>query len=96
MPKNLKWKIPVIVILIAIAIFALYPPGDKVIKSEEVKEVDGKVISRSVIKDSAFGFLYRNPIIKETILKEETDEKGLSVVHKNVEYVARGQIGFDQ
>ena len=92
MPKNLKWKIPAIVILIAIAIFALYPPGDKVIKSEEVKEVDGKVTSRSVIKDSVFGFLYRNPIIKETILKEETDEKGLSVVHKNVEYVARGQI----
>jgi SecD/SecF fusion protein len=92
MPKNLRWKIPVIVILVAIAIFALYPPGDKVIKTEEVKEVEGKAIKRTVIKDSAFGFLYRNPIIRETILKKETDEKGLSIVHKKVEYVARGQI----
>ena len=92
MPKNLKWKIPVIVILVGISILALYPPGDKVIKIEEIKEADGKVAERSVIEDSVFGFLYRNPIIRETILKKETDDKGLSIVHKNVEYIARGQI----
>ncbi len=92
MPKNLKWKIPVIVILVGIAILALYPPGNKVIKVEKVKETDGKVTERSVIQDSVFGFLYRNPIIREEILKEEKDEKGVRIVHKNVEYVARGQI----
>lgn len=92
MPKNLRWKIPLIVILVAIAIFAIYPPGDKVIRIEKVKEVDGKAIQRTVIKDSALGFLYRNPIIREKILKKETDEKGSSIVYKEVEYVARGQI----
>ncbi len=92
MPKNLKWKIPLIVILIAITITAIYPPADKVIKIEKVKEIDGKAVEHSVIKDSFFRFLYGSPTIRETILKEEIDENGSKIVHKNIEYVARGQI----
>ncbi|ODS32321.1 MAG: hypothetical protein SCARUB_02569 [Candidatus Scalindua rubra] len=92
MPRNLRWKIPVIVILVAIAITALYPPADKPIKVEEIKEIDGKIVDRSIIKHSSFGFLYRNPIIRETILKKETKEDGSTEVNKNVEYIARGQI----
>ncbi len=92
MPRNLRWKIPVIVVIIAVAILALYPPADKVIKIETVKEVDGNVTERSVIKDSFFGFIYGSPIIRETIIKEETDGQGSNIVHKNIEYIARGQI----
>ncbi|MDR4505923.1 MAG: protein translocase subunit SecD [Candidatus Scalindua sp.] len=92
MPKNLRWKIPVIVVLIAIALLAIYPPANKVIKIEEVKELDGKETGRSVIKDSSFGFLYRNPIINETISQKYVDENGSTVVQKKVEHVARGQI----
>ncbi|MCP5003667.1 MAG: protein translocase subunit SecD, partial [Planctomycetes bacterium] len=92
MQKNLRWKIPVIAVLIAITLLAIYPPANKVIKMEEVKEVDGKVTERSVIKSSSFGFMYRNPIINETISEKRVDEKGSTIVQKKVEYVARGQI----
>lgn len=92
MPKNLRWKIPLIVILIAISIFSLYPTTDKVYKTEEVKVVDGKVTERSIVKDSIFGFMYGDPIIRETILKKETDGKGSNIVYKKIDYIARGQI----
>jgi len=67
MPKNLKWKVPLIVILIAIAIMALYPPADSPIKTETITEIDGKVVDRTIIEDSLFSFLFKSPIIKETI-----------------------------
>ncbi|NOG86118.1 MAG: protein translocase subunit SecD [Planctomycetes bacterium] len=92
MPKNLRWKIPVIVVLIAITLLAIYPPGNKVIKIEEVKEVDGTITDRTVIKSSFFGFMYRNPMINETITEKSVDENGSTVVQKKVEHVARGQI----
>lgn len=92
MPKNLRWKIPVIVVLIAITLLAIYPPANKVIKIEEVKELDGKETGRSVIKSSSFGFMYRNPIINETVSQKYVDENGSTVVQKKVEYIARGQI----
>lgn len=92
MPKNLKWKVPLIVILIAIAIMALYPPADTPIKTETITEINGKVVDRTIIEDSLFSFLFRSPIINETILKKETNEKGETVIHKKVEYIARGQI----
>ena len=92
MPKNLKWKVPLIVILIAIAIMALYPPADAPIKTETITEINGKVVDRTIIKDSLFSFLFKSPIIKETILKKETNEKGETVIQKNIEYIARGQI----
>ncbi len=72
MPKNLKWKIPLIVVLIAIAIMALYPPADKPIKSEKITEINGKVVDRTIINDSFFGFLFKSPIINETIIIEVT------------------------
>ncbi len=92
MPKNLKWKIPLIVILIAIAIMALYPVADKPFKSENITEISGKIVDRTIIDDSFFGFLFKSPIKKETIVKRETNDKGESVVHKKVDYIAKGQI----
>ena len=92
MSMNLKWKIPLIAILIAIAIMALYPPADAPIKTEKITEINGKVVDRTIIKDSLFSFLFKSPIINETILKKETNEKGETEIQKNVEYIARGQI----
>ncbi|MGR3293441.1 MAG: protein translocase subunit SecD [Candidatus Scalindua sp.] len=92
MSKNLKWKIPLIVVLIAIAIMALYPVADKPIKSENITEINGKVIDRTIIDDTFFGFLFTSPIIQETVLKTETNEKGETVVYKRVDYIAKGQI----
>ena len=56
MPKNLRWKIPLIVIIIAIAIMALCPPSDTPIKSEKITEINGKVVDRSIINDSFLVF----------------------------------------
>jgi len=92
MSMNFKWKIPLIVILIAIAIMALYPPADAPIKTEKITEINGKVVDRTIIEDSLFSFLFKSPIINETILKKETNEKGETEIQKNVEYIARGQI----
>lgn len=92
MSMNLKWKIPLIVILIAVAIMALYPPADAPIKTERITEINGKVVDRTIIEDSLFSFLFKSPIINETILKKETNEKGETEIQKNVEYIARGQI----
>ena len=62
MPKNLRWKIPLIVVLIAIAIMALYPVANKPIKSENITEINGKVIDRTIIDDTFFSFLFKSPI----------------------------------
>jgi hypothetical protein len=56
MIKNLRWKIPLIVVVIAIGIMILYPPAEKVLKRESVKEIDGKVVDRQVIILNAFDF----------------------------------------
>ena len=92
MSKNLRWKIPLIVVLIAIAIMALYPVADKPIKSENITEINGKVIDRTIIDDTFFGFLFKSPITQEIIVKKETNEKGETVIHKKVDYIAKGQI----
>jgi len=92
MSKNLRWKIPLIVVLIAIAIMALYPVADKPIKSENITEINGKVIDRTIIDDSFLSFLFTSPIKQETIIKKETNEKGEAVINKKVDYIAKGQI----
>ncbi|MBT3879026.1 MAG: protein translocase subunit SecD [Candidatus Scalindua sp.] len=92
MPKNLRWKIPLIVVLIAIAIMALCPVADKPIKSENITEINGKVTDRTIIDDSFFGFLFKNLIKKEIIVNKETNDKGETVIHKKVDYIAKGQI----
>lgn len=92
MPKDIRWKIPLIVIVTAIAIFALYPPFEKTIKKERVKEVDGKVVEREVVESNLVGFFVSNPIVNETILNESTDKSGSKIVEKIAEYKARGQI----
>ncbi len=92
MPQNLRWKIPLIVVLIAIAIMALYPVADKPIKSENITEINGKVIDRTIIDDTFLGFLFKSPIKKETIVSKETNDNGETVIHKKIDYVAKGQI----
>ena len=92
MSKNFRWKIPLIVVLIAIAIMALYPVADKPIKSENITEINGKVIDRTIIDDSFLSFLFTSPIKQETIVKKETNEKGENVIHKKIDYIAKGQI----
>ncbi|MGR3176626.1 MAG: protein translocase subunit SecD [Candidatus Anammoxibacter sp.] len=92
MPKDIKWKIPLIVIVIAIALYAIYPPFDKPIKKERIKEINGKVVERTTIESSWVGFFVSNPIVTETILSESTDDSGIKTVEKIAEYTARGQI----
>ncbi len=92
MSKNLRWKIPLIVVLIAIAIMALYPVANKPIKSENITEINGKVIDRTIIDSTFLSFLFKSPIIQETVVKKETNEKGETVIQKRVDYIAKGQI----
>ncbi len=92
MPKDIRWKIPLIIIVIAIAIFALYPPFEKPIKKERIREVGGKVVKRETIEKNWVSSLVSNPIVTETVLNRSTDESGAEVVEKIAEYKARGQI----
>lgn len=92
MPRDIRWKIPLIVVTIAIAIYALYPPFEKPVSKERIKEVDGKVVGREVVESSWVKFLVSNPTVTETILNESTDASGAKVVEKLAEYKARGQI----
>ncbi|OHB89286.1 MAG: protein-export membrane protein SecD, partial [Planctomycetes bacterium RIFCSPHIGHO2_02_FULL_52_58] len=93
MPKEiLRWKMPLIVIMVALALLALYPPTDRVIKKEKVKEVDGQVVERSTLEEAWLSSLLRDRTAKETILKEETTSEGKRVREKLVEYVAKGRV----
>ena len=92
MPKDIKWKIPLIAIVIAIALYAIYPPFEKPIKKERIKEINGKVVERETVESSWVGFFVSNPIVTETILNESTDDSGSKTVEKIAEYKARGQI----
>ncbi|HLA37082.1 MAG TPA: hypothetical protein VJZ02_01300, partial [Candidatus Brocadiales bacterium] len=93
MPKEiLRWKMPLIVITVALALLALYPPTDRVIKKEKVKEVDGQVVERSTLEEAWLSSLLRDRTTKEAILKEETTPEGKRVKEKVVEYVARGRV----
>ena len=92
MIKNLRWKIPLIVVVIAIGIMILYPPAEKVLKRESVKEIDGKVVGRTTLEKSWTNFFITNPVIRETIVSEETDKDGKQIRNKTVEYVSKGKI----
>ncbi|OHB83651.1 MAG: protein-export membrane protein SecD, partial [Planctomycetes bacterium RIFCSPHIGHO2_02_FULL_38_41] len=92
MIKNLRWKIPLIVVVIAIGIMILYPPAEKVLKRESVKEIDGKVVERTTLEKSWTNFFITNPVIRETIVSEETDKDGKQVRNKTVEYASKGKI----
>ena len=91
MIKNLRWKIPLIVVVIAIGMMILYPPAEKVLKRESVKEIDGKVVERTTLEKSWTNFFITNPVIRETIVSEETDKDGNQVRSKTVEYVSKGK-----
>ncbi len=92
MPREIRWKIPLIVIIIAIAILAIYPPFEKPFKKERIKEVDGKVVEREIIDRKWVGFFVSNPIVTETVLNETADSSGSKTVEKIAEYKARGQV----
>jgi len=92
MTKNLRWKIPLIAVIIAIGIMILYPPAEKVLKRESVKEIDGKVVERTTLEKSWTNFFITNPVIRETIVSEETDKDGKQVRNKTVEYTSKGKI----
>lgn len=93
MPKEIyRWKIPLIAVLIALALFALYPPRDKVMRVEKIKEVDGKVVEREVMEESWMAFLMGEPIRKEVVVKEEVDAGGKKVTEKVVEEMAKGRV----
>ncbi|MBW7942268.1 MAG: protein translocase subunit SecD, partial [Candidatus Kuenenia stuttgartiensis] len=92
MGKNLRWKIPLIVIVIAIGFMILYPPAEKVLKREMVKEADGKVIESKIVEKAWTHFLVTNPIIRETIIGEEIGTDGKKITTKTVEYFTKGKI----
>ncbi|MDI6759701.1 MAG: protein translocase subunit SecD [Candidatus Brocadiaceae bacterium] len=93
MPKEiLRWKMPLIVIVVALALLSLYPPTDRVIKKEKVKEVDGQVVERSTLEEVWLSSLLRDRTVREAVLKEETTPEGKRVKEKLVEYVARGRV----
>jgi len=92
MTKNLRWRIPLIAIVIAIGSMIVYPPSEKVLKKEQVKEIDGNVVERTTLEKSWTRFFITNPIIRETIVNEETDKDGKKVCNKIVEHVSKGKI----
>ncbi|MFQ5862527.1 MAG: protein translocase subunit SecD [Candidatus Brocadiales bacterium] len=93
MPKEIyRWKIPLIAILIALALVALYPPTNKVMRVEKIKEIDGKVVERETVEESWMAFLMGEPIRKEVIVEEEIDAEGKRVTKKVVEEIARGRV----
>ncbi|MEK7291202.1 MAG: hypothetical protein AAB013_04735, partial [Planctomycetota bacterium] len=62
MTKKLRWKIPLIVVVIAIGIMVLYPPSEKVLKRENVREIAGKVVDRTTLEKSWTLFFVTNPV----------------------------------
>jgi protein-export membrane protein SecD/preprotein translocase SecF subunit len=93
MPKEiLRWKMPLIVIMIALSLLLLYPTTDKVVKREKVKEVEGQVVERSTLEEAWFASSFRDRTVREVILKEETTPEGKRVREKVVEYSARGKV----
>lgn len=92
MTKNLRWRIPLIIIVIAIGTMILYPPSEKVLKREQVKEIDGKVVDRTILEKSWARVFVTNPTIRETVVHEEVNKDGKKVSTKTVEYVSKGKI----
>ena len=92
MVKSLRWKIPLIIVVIAIGIMVVYPPSEKVLKRENVREIDGKVVERDTIEKSWAGAFVTNPTVRETIISEEIDKDGRKITNKAVEYISKGKI----
>ncbi len=92
MTKNLRWRIPLIAVVIAIGTMVLYPPAEKVLKKERVTEIDGKVVEKTTRERSWTQFFITNPVIRETIVSEETDKDGRKIRNKEIVYVSKGKI----
>lgn len=87
-----RWKIPLIAILIALALFSLYPPTDRVVRVERIKEIDGEVVERETVEESWMASLVGEPIRRETVLREEVNAEGKRVTEKVVEEIVRGRV----
>ena len=92
MTKNLRWRMPIIAVVIAIGTMVLYPPSEKILMKESVKEIDGKVVERTAIEKSWTRFFITNPLVRETIVSEETDKDGKHIRNKVVEHTSKGKI----
>ncbi len=92
MSKQLRWKIPLIAVVIAIGMMIIYPPSEKVLKREKVKEIDGKVVERTMLEKSWTRVFVTNPVVRETIEREETDKDGKKITSKIVEHITKGKI----
>ncbi|MGQ3685641.1 MAG: protein translocase subunit SecD [Candidatus Loosdrechtia sp.] len=92
MAKNLRWRIPLVLAVIAISIMILYPPSEKVLIKEQVKEVDGRVVDSTILEKSWMRLFVRDPVVRETIVKEDTDEEGRKLRSKIVEHVSKGKV----
>ncbi|MFO0792674.1 MAG: protein translocase subunit SecD [Candidatus Brocadiaceae bacterium] len=92
MSKQLRWKIPLVAVVIAIGMMIIYPPSEKVLKREKVKEIDGKVVERTTLEKSWTRAFVTNPVIRETIEREETDKDGKKITNKVVDYISKGKI----
>lgn len=87
-----RWKMPLIAVLIATALFVLYPPSNKVMRVQRIKEIDGQVVEQEIVKESWLAFLMGQPIRKEVIVREEVGADGKKVTEKVVEEMARGRV----
>lgn len=83
---------PLVLVVIAIGMMIFYPPSEKVLRKEQVKEIDGKVVDRTTLEKSWIRLFVTDPIIRETIVKEDTDEDGKKIRNKIVEEVSRGKV----
>ncbi|HLG30875.1 MAG TPA: protein translocase subunit SecD, partial [Candidatus Brocadiales bacterium] len=89
---GLRWRTIIIIVTIVASLLAVYPPSEKVIKREKVKEVGNKVVQQEVLEQSWLRFFSGTPNIRETILKEETKEDGTKTREKIVEHIIEGRI----
>ncbi|MCF6158205.1 MAG: protein translocase subunit SecD [wastewater metagenome] len=92
MTKSLRWRIPLIAVVVAIAIMILYPPSEKILKREQVKEIDGRVVDRTTLEKSWARFFVTDPVVRETVVKEEVDGDGKTIRNKIVEQISKGKI----
>ncbi|MBM4087449.1 MAG: hypothetical protein FJ272_21865, partial [Planctomycetes bacterium] len=96
MQSGLWFKVFVIVVVILIALAACYPLQEKVVRVEDVTEINGIATKRDVVSKSwSLAWLPITTFERETILTD-TEEKTGDVmsrkVLKRIEHVVKGKI----
>lgn len=92
MQIGLRWRTIIIIVTIAASLWAVYPPSDKVIKREKIKEIGSEVVHQEILEQSWLRVFPGEHTIRETILKEETKEDGTKTREKIIEHIAKGHI----